>query len=76
MDVHQRYVGIGISLKNRMGKAKGEYLRKVPSTGLRLATFHIDFANNVMFQLKLREDDALNLHLQIIKSFKCFLKPC
>ena len=28
-----------------------------------------------MFQLKIRNDNAQNLHLQIIKSFKCFLKP-
>ena len=41
-----------------------------------MATFHIDFANNLMFQLKLRKDDAENLHLQTIKSFKCFPKPC
>ena len=62
MDVHQWYVGIGIPLKNRIGKVKGEYLRKVPSTDCGLPLF----ANNLMFQLKLREEDAENLHLQII----------
>ena len=39
MDVHQQFVGIGISLKNRMGKTKGEYLREVPSTGRGLPLF-------------------------------------
>ena len=39
MDVHQWYVGIGIPLKNRMGKVKGEYLRKVPSTDCGLPLF-------------------------------------
>ena len=57
MDIHQRYY---------------EYLRKVPKYGLRLATFHIDFANNVMFQLKLRKEDVENLHLQIIKIIQMF----
>ena len=43
---------------------------------VRLATFHIDFAKNVMFQMNLREEDGENLHLQVIKLFKCFLKLC
>ena len=40
---------------------------KANISGLRLATFHTNFANNLMFQLKLRNDNAQNLHLQIIK---------
>ena len=71
MDVHQRY---SVSAYRR--KIASERSKANNSVKYQVRTFHIDFGNNLMFQLKLRKDDAENLHLQIIKSLKCFPKPC